>query len=113
MNNETFYKDLDFKYPEIGIALSEGYGTNINVYIPSLMPLVENGGKDSRVITNKITSKSNIINKGTFATIDTKSSNYIPIYVASYLGKVYKGDKLVIVFIAGDPNEPVVIGRYA
>lgn len=111
MNNETFYNDLDFKYPEIGIVLTGG--SNIaNVYIPSLMPLIENEEKYSIDKINKIKSKSNILNKGTFATSDTISSNYIHIKVPSHVGRVSRGDKVVIVFIAGDPNEPVIIGRY-
>ena len=108
MNNESFYESLDFKYPELGTVIENGSG-NVKMYIPALMPFVENAGDDPKTIKNKINSKSNILSKSPLSISDTTSSNYINVKIN---GSAYKGDQYVIVFIGGDPNKPVAIGRY-
>ena len=81
MNNDDFYENLDFKYPEIGIALTEATisNRNIKLYIPALMAFVDNAGSKPKSKTNKSPSKSNILNKESIAISSTISKNYISI----------------------------------
>lgn len=110
MNNESFYTDMDFKYPEIGIALDSG-SDKVKVYIPALMPFVDGAGKAAKKKNIRAASKSNIQNKESISISTTIAKNYITMNVPKNIEKVSKNDKLVIVFIAGDPNKPVIIGR--
>ena len=109
MNNETFYEDLDFKYPEIAIVLESGWGM-IKLYIPALMPFVKNAGLPPKSKNINLTSASTL-NKEQYAVSSITSKNYITLGVPGYIGRVFKGEKLIISFIGGDPSKPVVIGR--
>ena len=39
-------------------------------------------------------------------------SNYITINLPDYIESLKKDDKVILLFIGGDLNKPVIIGRY-
>lgn len=109
MNNEYFYENLDLRYPEIAIALESGY-KSIKAYIPVLMPFVDNIGNKPKEEKSLAPIKSKILNKESLKISKTTTQNYINLDISN-IGKVDKGDRVVIVFISGDPNKPIAIGR--
>lgn len=112
MKDFEFYQDLDLRYPEIAICIGKTDTRYIaKFYIPILTPLL-NGDKPYDITDNNI-SKLNILNDSTTMNISAcTSSNYLELCIPDSMDDIEIGDQCVVIFIGGDPNKPVLLGRY-
>lgn len=131
MKDFEFYQNLDLRYPELAICLEDSVNGIAKFYIPVLTPLLESD--EPYDIADINVSKSNILSDTSSMEINAcTSSNYLELrlpnkeYMEPSLGpnntitstltsvqdSCIKGDKYVVIFVAGDPNKPVLIGRY-
>lgn len=104
-NNHT-----DFKYPEIGICvgvLDDTIKLSLPIATPTLPMTTPYDYSDGDVKTNNIVSSKSRLNIHSCNT-----SNYIVVKKPSCIDNIHDGDKVVVVFIGGDVNNPVIIGRY-
>ena len=112
MKDFEFYQDLDLRYPEIAICI--GLTENQNVakfYIPVLTPILD--GDKPYDITDINISKSNILNNSSSMDISACTySNYLELVVPDSILNYNIGDKFIVIFIGGDMNKPVLLGRY-
>lgn len=112
--DRSFYKNekTDFIYPEIGICMED---TNedraAKIFIPIATPtLPRNGIYDNK---EPVTALSNIVsNTSSMDIFGCTISNYITINLPDNIDSLKVNDKVVLVFIGGDINKPVIIGRY-
>lgn len=106
-----FYDQPDFKYPELAICMEDTDGPIVKVYIPIATPtLTNNLIYDTKSLPIDISNiKSNNIAEGNLSRVT--ESNYIELKLPDDKS-ASKGDKFIIVFIGGDVNRGVLIGRY-
>lgn len=113
---QDFYKDKDFKYPEIAILMDNiDKENNIGRFIiPTLTPSYST----KRLVksTKPKNSTNNIINNNIIGVTEITEQNYVTLTVPNYLFNNdinYKeGDKFIIVFVGGDINKIRIIGVY-
>ena len=131
MKDFEFYQDLDLRYPELAICLEDSVDGIAKFYIPILTPILDSS--EPYDITDINISKSNILSDTSSMEINAcTSSNYLELrlptkeFMMSSLNSnngidntrtpvqdsCIKGEMFVVVFIGGDPNKPVLIGRY-
>lgn len=124
MKDFEFYQDLDLRYPELAICLEDSVNGVAKFYIPVLTPVLDSSTPYDETDNN--VSKSNILSDTSSMEINAcTSSNYIELRlpnieihsidndgVTSKQGSCVKGDTFVVIFIAGDPNKPYILGRY-
>ena len=110
---DSFYNDskTDFKYPEIGICMESSDEDFIKISIPIATPTLPlDEAYDNYDLPVK---KTNLVSPT--STLNIKScccSNYITVRKPDTMDKVNKGDKVILLFIGGNINNPVIIGRY-
>ena len=115
MKDFEFYQNLDLRYPEIAICIDAIDRYTGKFYIPVLTPILD--GDKPYDITDININKNNILNDSSSMDITAcTSSNYLTLVVPnpddySYY-KDMIGDKFVVIFVGGDPNKPVLLGRY-
>lgn len=112
--DRSFYKneETDFKYPEIGICMEDtnGDGT-VKIFIPIATPTLPR----TDIYDNKDLSipLSNIVsNTESMDIFPCIISNYITMKLPKDIESLTKGEQVVLIFIGGDINKPVIIGRY-
>lgn len=113
MKDFEFYQDLDLRYPEIAICVgkTETDRKVAKFYIPILTPILN--GDEPYDITDININKSNILSNSSSMDITAcTSSNYLELIIPDSVDEVEVGDKLVVIFVGGDPNKPVLLGRY-
>lgn len=111
MTSDFYNGQPDFRYPEIAICMEDTDGPTAKIFIPVATPTLSSSlCYDTKGLPLTITNiKSNNINKGNISRIT--ESNYIEMKLPDS-EPAKKGDKFVIVFIGGDVNNGVLIGRY-
>lgn len=111
MKDFEFYQNLDFRYPELAICIGKTLSRNIaKFYIPVLTPML-NGNKPYD-ITDNHAYKSNILsNTNSMEILPCTTSNYLELIVPNDI-YIEVGDIYVVIFVGGDPNKPVILGRY-
>lgn len=125
MNNFEFYQNHNYVYPEFAICLSDSVDGVASFHIPILTPSLqtETGAydvEDNNVRTHNILSDTSSMEIGACT-----SSNYLELKlpkIRAYNFKTekfeevedqcFKGDIFVVVFVGGDPEKPVLLGRY-
>ena len=111
MKDFEFYQNLDLRYPELAICIEDTDTKVAKFFIPVLTPIL-NKDKPYEETDNNI-SKTNIISDSSSMDISAcTSSNYLELILPDNIQGCSKGDTFVIVFIGGDPNKPVLLGRY-
>lgn len=111
--NKDFYndKEIDFRYPEIGICMEDTIGPNVKISIPIATPTLPLGNiydnKDLAISTKNIVSD---ISKMYISPCTV--SNYITIPLPSDIDSLSKGDQVILIFIGGDINKPTILRRY-
>lgn len=109
----SFYKNenTDFKYPEIGICMEDTTDRTVKIFIPIATPTLTNeqpyDNKDLLVSTRNIISDKSAMDIGPCTV-----SNYIIMNLPDSMESLKKDDKVILLFIGGDLNKPVIIGRY-
>ena len=115
MKDFEFYQDLDLRYPEIAICIDAIDRYTGKFIIPILTPILD---KDKVYdITDINVNKSNILSDSSSMDITPcTSSNYLTLTVPNPNDYSYYqdmiGEKFVVIFVGGDPNKPVLLGRY-
>lgn len=104
-------KDTDFKYPEIGICMEDSTGPTVKISIPIATPTLPldsiYDNKDLKPNTN------NIVSSQTAMYISPCTvSNYIEISLPKEIESIKRGDKVILLFIGGDINNPIILRRY-
>lgn len=111
MKHFDFYQDLDLRYPELAICIENAVDKVAKFIIPILTPMLDHDKPyettDINISTNNILNDSSSMEIGACT-----SSNYLELVVPENLGECKKGDIFVVIFIGGDPNKPVLLGRY-
>lgn len=111
--NRSFYDNekTDFIYPEIGICMEDTTDRTAKIFIPIATPtLPRNGLYDNK---EPVTPLDNIVSSTTSMDIfGCTISNYITMNLPKEIDSLHADDKVVLVFIGGDINKPVIIGRY-
>lgn len=112
--DRAFYKNenTDFKYPEIGICMEDTKGDGkVKIFIPVATPILPNiniyDNKDLSIPLTNIVSDTSAMD--IFPCI---VSNYITMNLPKEIESLKKDEQVVIIFIGGDINKPVIIGRY-
>ena len=110
MTND-FYNQLDFKYPEIAICMEDTDGPTAKIFIPIATPTLSNSLiYDTKGLPLNLSNiKSTGINRGNISRVT--ESNYIEMKLPDDQ-PAKKGDKFIIVFIGGNVNDGVLLGRY-
>ena len=110
MMTGDFYRNLDFKYPEIAECIEDTDGPTAKIFIPIATPtLSKNVAYDTIGLPLSLANiQSSGINKGNLSRIT--ESNYIEMKLPDDQ-PAKKGDRFIIVFIGGDVNNGVLIGR--
>lgn len=114
MNYTNFYRDQDFRYPEIAICIEDSNDIEAKFCIPALTPFVSKDKPYDELDSEP--NKMNILNRDR-SNLDIKrctTSNYITLELPESIREVgcRKEDKFVVSFIGGDINKPYIIGRY-
>lgn len=109
----SFYNNdgTDFKYPEIAICMEDTSGPEVKICIPIATPILPM----DTIYDNKdlYISTSNIVSDKTALSISPcTESNYITITLPPDVGSLKAGDKVLVIFLNGDVNKPVIIRRY-
>ena len=116
--DSNFFQNKEMHYNELGVVLEDfNYTKKAKVYIGVLLPEIQGNSP----INNKIVrgSTSNILNKtGSQGITSAQVSNYVELLVPRYIGETLKNDRdiikkgtqLLISFIGGEINKPVVVG---
>ena len=109
----SFYdNDLtDFKYPEIAICMEDTSGPKVKICIPIATPTLPM----DTMYDNKdlYVSMGNIVSDKTAIYVSPcTESNYIEITLPPDLGSLKAGDKVLVIFLNGDVNQPVILRRY-
>lgn len=112
--DHDFYnnKPIDFKYPEIGVCMED---TNdykqVKLAIPIATPTLSL--ESPYDYTELVNSTRNIISDTSNIFIHSvTTSNYITIDLPDDIGPLKQGDKVILIFIGGDLNKPVILRRY-
>lgn len=109
--DKAFYEKIDYKYPEIGVCMEDTEGPNVKITIPIATPTLPSDilydNKDLPVNIQNIVSDTTSMYIAPCTT-----SNYITIKLPSDIGSLKKGDKVILIFIGGDLNSPVILRRY-
>ncbi len=109
--NKDFYNKIDYIYPEIGICMEDTEGPDVKIAIPIATPTLPTDiaydNKDLSVDTQNIVSDTTPMYIAPCIT-----SNYITIKLPSEIESLKKGDKVILIFIGGDVNSPVILRRY-
>ena len=110
MTND-FYNQLDFKYPEIAVCMEDTDGPTAKIFIPIATPTLSDSLiYDTKGLPLNLSNiKSTGINKGNISRVT--ESNYIEMKLPDDQ-PAKKGDKFIIVFIGGNVNNGVLLGRY-
>lgn len=125
MNNFEFYQNLNYVYPELAICLSDSVNGVAGFYIPVLTPSLETGTGAYDIEDNNVRTYNILSDKSSMEINACTSSNYLELKlpkIRAYNFKkqeieeiedqCFKGDKFVVVFVGGDPEKPVLLGRY-
>lgn len=109
--NKDFYNKIDFRYPEIGICMEDTIGPTVKISIPIATPTLPTDiVYDNKDLT---ISTQNIVSDTTSMYISPCTiSNYITINLPSDIKSLKKGDKVILLFIGGDLNSPIILRRY-
>lgn len=109
--NKDFYSNIDFKYPEIGVCMEDTTGPDVKISIPIATPTlpmdIAYDNKDLSISTQNIVSDLTAMYISPCTT-----SNYITMKLPSEIESLKKGDKVILLFIGGDLNSPVILRRY-
>lgn len=109
--NKNFYTDIEYRYPEIGICMEDTEGPEVKISIPIATPTlpldIAYDNKDLSVNTQNIVSDTTAMYIAPCIT-----SNYITMKLPSEIKSLSKGDKVILIFIGGDVNSPVILRRY-
>ena len=109
--NKDFYSKIDFKYPEIGVCMEDTIGPDVKISIPIATPTLPTDiaydNKDLSISTQNIVSDLTAMYISPCIT-----SNYITVKLPSEIESLKKGDKVILLFIGGDLNSPVILRRY-
>lgn len=112
--NKSFYdiKEMDFRYPELGICLEDTLGKRtakiaIPVATPTLPMQQPYDIKDNSLNTSNILSNTTPLNVKKCTT-----SNYLTLNIPTEIKYLYKGDRVILMFIGGDMNKPFILRRY-
>ena len=106
--DSNFFQNKEMHYNELGVVLEDfKYTEKAKVYIGVLLPEVQGNSP----INNKIV-------RGSTSNTSAQVSNYVELLVPRYIGEtlknnediIKKGTQLLISFIGGEINKPVVIG---
>lgn len=103
----------DFNAPEIAICAEDiNDSSSGKFYIPILTPFLEFDEPYDKQDPTGI--RKNIINKKDIAKSISPCimSNYIDLSLPYGERQAKKGDKFVVVFMHGDLNKPLLLGRY-
>lgn len=103
----------DFNTPEIAICAEDINDNTIGkFYIPILTPFLEFDEPYDK--PDMYGLKKNIINKKEVSKAITPciTSNYIELPLPNGITNAKKGDKFVVIFMHGDLNDPLLLGRY-
>lgn len=110
MNTNFYGKNANFCYPELAICMEDTTGPEAKIYIPIVTPTLPNSvcydTTGLKPNTGNILSDSDPLYISHYT-----ESNYITMKLPDDL-PAKAGDKFVIVFIGGDVNHGVLIGRY-
>src|SRR5699024_6440060 len=108
--NKDFYNEIDYIYTEIGICMEDTEGPEVKIAIPIATPTLPTDiaydNKDLSVDTQNIVSDTTPMYIAPCIT-----SNYITIKLPSEIESLKKGDKVILIFIGGDVNSPVILRR--
>lgn len=111
MKDFEFYQTLDLRYPELAICIEDSVNSIAKFYIPVLTPILDSDKPYDETDIN--INISNILNDSSSMEINAcTSSNYLNLHLPEKIDSCIKGDIFVIIFIGGDPNKPVLLGRY-
>lgn len=103
-------KEIDYRYPEIAICLENTDGPYAKIFIPIVTPILSKNlaydTKDGPVNLQNIISDTS-----SYYVTQCTESNYIELRLPDDKPAM-QGDKFIVVFIGGDVNHPVLIGRY-
>lgn len=112
--DRSFYKEAktDFKYPEIGICMQDTTGDGkVKIFIPIATPtLSSNSIYDNKDLP--ISTRNIISDVSSMDIYPCTISNYITMKLPSSIESLKRNDKVILVFIGGDINKPVILGRY-
>ena len=111
MKDFEFYQNLDLRYPELAICIGKTTSRYIaKFYIPILTPILD-GTKPYDITDNHVYTSNIINNKNSMEILPCTTSNYLELIVPDNI-EVEVGDTFVVIFVGGDPNKPVILGRY-
>lgn len=118
MAKDTFYQNLDLKYPETAILQQRCRPGDIGSFlVPVLTPYQSSytASKDTQHLnaSNLMNAENNIgISTSVVSnTISLKIPNYLGNYAPQDMqGYIIKGTKFIVSFIGGDINQPKLIG---
>lgn len=112
--DRSFYKNenTDFKYPEIGICMENTIGDGkVKIFIPIATPTLPiqdiYDNKELSIPLHNIVSDTSSMD-----IFPCTISNYITMNLPDTIDSLSVGDKVILIFIGGDINKPVIIGRY-
>lgn len=108
MNTMGFYNDMDFKYPEVAECIEDTDSNIGKFFIPALTPVIKEKSPYDKAYEGL--SKYNLVNKNEIKVSPIIMSNYLELPLPIGFKSAKKGDKFVVVFIGGDPHNPVLIG---
>lgn len=116
--DSNFFQEKIMKYLELGIVLEDfDYKEKGKIYIPILLPEISGTApireKQIRGSVSNIKNKTGVNGIGAY-----EISNYVEMNVPGYIAeclkdqnnKIKKGTQLLIAFMAGEINMPVIVG---
>ena len=109
----NFYKGskIDFKYQEIGICLEDTKDRTAKIAIPIATPTLPMDdpydNKDLKQTPTNILSDTRSLDISPCTV-----SNYITMNLPDDIESLSKGDKVILIFIGGDINCPVILRRW-
>lgn len=125
MNNFEFYQNLNYVYPELAICLEDSVDGIAKFYIPILTPSLETGTGAYELEDNDTRTHNILSDKSSMEINSCTTSNYLELklpIIRAYdhstksftevIDQCYKDDQFVVIFVGGDPEKPVLIGRY-
>lgn len=125
MNNFEFYQNLNYVYPELAICLSDSVDGIASFYIPILTPSLETETGAYDIEDNNVRTHNILSDTSSMEINACTASNYLDLKLPKFRmynkelnefeeidDVCHKGDKFVVVFVGGDPEKPVLLGRY-
>ena len=111
--NTNFYSDgtIDLRYPEIGICMEDTTGPYAKIAIPIATPTLPlDQAYDN--IDLAISTQNIVSNTESMYITPCTTSNYISIKLPSNMTSLSRGDNVILIFIGGDINKPVILRWY-